>query len=47
MTVLFGEMLAAAEYFIAGQSLKLKASTPSAALDEAILSAPSGESTVL
>lgn len=36
LTNLLGEMLAAAEYFVAGQSLKLKASTPIAALDEAM-----------
>jgi hypothetical protein len=36
LTALFGEMLAAAEYFVAGQPLKLKASTPWAALDEAM-----------
>jgi hypothetical protein len=33
---LLGEMLAAAEYFVAGQPLKLKASSPLAALDEAM-----------
>ena len=33
---LLGEMLASAEYFVAGQPLKLKASTPSPALDEAM-----------
>lgn len=36
LTTLLGEMLAAAEYFVAGQPLKLKASTPMAALDEAM-----------
>jgi hypothetical protein len=36
LTALFGEMLAAAEYFVAGQRLKLKASTPWAALNEAM-----------
>ena len=36
LTTLIGEMLAAAEYFVAGQPLKLKASTPLAALDEAM-----------
>ena len=36
LTTLIGEMLAAAEYFVAGQPLKLKASTPMAALDEAM-----------
>ena len=36
LTALLGEMLAAGEYFVAGQSLKLKASTPVAALDEAM-----------
>ena len=36
LTTLLGEMLAAAEYFVAGQSLKIKASTPMAALDEAM-----------
>jgi hypothetical protein len=36
LTGLLGEMLAAAEYFVAGQSLKLKASAPWAALNEAI-----------
>lgn len=35
LTTLLGEMFAAAEFFVAGQSLKLKASTPLAALDEA------------
>jgi hypothetical protein len=34
LTTLLGEMLAAAEFFVAGQPLKLKASTPLAALDE-------------
>jgi hypothetical protein len=34
LTKLLGEMLATAEYFVAGQPLKLKASTPWAALDE-------------
>ena len=36
LTNLLGEMLAAAEYFVAGQPLKLKASSPLAALDEAM-----------
>ncbi len=36
LTTLLGEMLSAAEYFVAGQLLKLKASTPWAALDEAM-----------
>ena len=36
LTQLIGEMLAAAEYFVAGQPLKLKASTPIASLDEAL-----------
>jgi hypothetical protein len=36
LTTLLGEMLAAAEYFVAGQPLKLKASTPMASLDEAM-----------
>ena len=36
LTTLLGEMLAGAEYFVAGQPLKLKASTPMAALDEAM-----------
>src|SRR4029077_836067 len=36
LTTLLGEMLAAAEYFVAGQSLKLKASSSWAALDEAM-----------
>ena len=36
LTILLGEMLAAAEYFVAGQPLKLKASSPLAALDEAL-----------
>jgi hypothetical protein len=36
VTTLLGEMLAAAEYFVAGQLLKLKASTPMAALNEAM-----------
>jgi len=36
LTTLLGDMLAAAEYFVAGQPLKLKASTPMAALDEAM-----------
>ena len=36
LTTLLGEMLAAAEYFVAGQPLKLKASTPMAVLDEAM-----------
>ena len=36
LTTLLGEMLAAAEYFVAGQPLKMKASTPMAALDEAM-----------
>ena len=34
--MLLGEMLASAEYFVAGQPLKIKASTPLAALDEAL-----------
>ena len=33
---LLGEMLAAADYFVAGQPLKLKATSPLAALDEAL-----------
>jgi hypothetical protein len=36
LTTLLGEMLAAAEYFVAGQPLKLKASSSWAALDEAM-----------
>ncbi len=36
LTTLLGEMLAAAEYFVAGQPLKLKASTAMAAIDEAM-----------
>ena len=36
LTTLLGEMLASAEYFVAGQPLKLKASTPMASLDEAM-----------
>lgn len=36
LTVLLGEMVASAEYFVHGQPLKLKASTPSAALSEAL-----------
>ena len=36
LSALLGEMLAAAEYFVAGQPLKIKASNPSAALDEAM-----------
>ena len=36
LTTLLGEMLSAAEYFVAGQLLKLKASTPWAALNEAM-----------
>ena len=36
LTRLLGEMLAAAEYFVAGQPLKLKASTPIEALYEAM-----------
>ena len=36
LTTLLGDMLAAAEYFAAGQPLKLKSSTPGAALDEAL-----------
>lgn len=36
LTTLLGEMLASAEYFVAGQPLKLKAATPLAALDEAM-----------
>jgi hypothetical protein len=35
LTSLLGEMLSAAEYFVAGQPLKFNASTPWAALDEA------------
>jgi hypothetical protein len=34
--VLLGEMMASGEYFVAGQPLKIKASTPSAALSEAL-----------
>lgn len=36
LTILLGEMLAAAECFVAGQPIKLKASTPMAALDESL-----------
>jgi hypothetical protein len=36
LTVLLGDMLAAAEYFVAGQSLKVKATKPDAALEEAM-----------
>jgi len=36
LTTLLSEMLAAAEYFVAGQPLKVKASTPLSALDEAM-----------
>jgi hypothetical protein len=36
LTTLLGEMLAAGEYFVAGQSLKIKATTSWAALDEAM-----------
>src|SRR6202035_5893461 len=36
LTRLLGEMLAAAEYFVAGQPHKLKATSPWAALDEAM-----------
>lgn len=36
LTTLLSRMLAEAEYFVAGQPLKLKASTPMAALDEAM-----------
>jgi len=36
LTALLGQMLASAEYFVAGEPLKLKASTPMAALDEAM-----------
>lgn len=36
LTKLLGEMVASAEYFVAGQPLKLKASAPMAALDEAM-----------
>ena len=36
LTALLGDMLAAADCFAAGQSLKLKAATPLAALDEAL-----------
>lgn len=36
LTTLLGDMLASAEYFVAGQPLKLQASTPMAALDEAM-----------
>lgn len=35
LTILLGDMLASAEYFVAGQLLKLKATAPMAALDEA------------
>ncbi|MEI7688405.1 MAG: BREX system P-loop protein BrxC, partial [Planctomycetota bacterium] len=36
LSLLLGEMLATAEYFVAGQPLKLKASTPLAALEESM-----------
>src|SRR5262249_40081413 len=36
LTNLLGEMLASAEYFVAGQPLKIKASTPTEALFEAM-----------
>ena len=36
LTILLGEMLAAADTFVAGQALKLKATTPLAALTEAM-----------
>ena len=36
LTTLLGDMLASAEYFVAGQPLTLEASTPMAALDEAM-----------
>src|SRR5208283_3342090 len=36
LTTLVGEMLPAAEFFVAGQALKLKASTPLGALDESM-----------
>lgn len=36
LTTLLGEMLAHAEYFVASQPLKIKASAPTAALDEAM-----------
>ncbi|WP_152053060.1 BREX system P-loop protein BrxC [Tautonia marina] len=36
LTALLGEMLASAEYFVAGQPLKMKASSPIAALAEAM-----------
>ncbi|MCY2962228.1 MAG: BREX system P-loop protein BrxC, partial [Planctomycetota bacterium] len=36
LTSLLGEMLAAGEYFVAGQPLKIKASLPQAALEEAM-----------
>ncbi len=36
LTLLLTEMLAAAEYFVTGQPLRIKASTPPAALDEAL-----------
>jgi hypothetical protein len=36
LTVLLGEMMGEGEYFVAGQPLKIKASTPSAALSEAL-----------
>jgi len=36
LTTLLGDMLAAGEYFVAGQLLKLKASAPMAALNEAM-----------
>jgi hypothetical protein len=36
LTILLGEMMASGEYFVAGQPLKIKASTPSASLSEAL-----------
>jgi hypothetical protein len=36
LTTLVGELLPAAEFFVAGQALKLKASTPLGALDESM-----------
>lgn len=36
LTTLLAEMLASAEYFVAGQALKIKATAPMAALDEAM-----------
>lgn len=36
LTTLLGDMLAAADYFVAGQAIKLKASTPLAVLTEAM-----------